>query len=168
MQDVTVLRDFDEFISESQQLGIMIKSYSDVGSIPAPGGKITFTARELVSLDSRNASYDVLISVERANQHPLSGVASIPYDDIDRFVVGARTLTQGGIRGLSRMKNFEASIASTDGSLRFVVFNSANGSIMSLIEASGCALYFSDIAKLNAASECLIKAKQEIDQLKIY
>jgi hypothetical protein len=39
MQDVTVLRDFDDFTMESQQLGIMIKSYTDVGSIPAPGGK---------------------------------------------------------------------------------------------------------------------------------
>jgi len=65
------------------------------------------------------------------------------------------------------MKNFEASIASADGKVRLVVFNAANGNIMSLIEVSGVSLFFSSLTKLSEIADHLLKAKQEIERIKI-
>jgi hypothetical protein len=170
MSSVATVSGFEDFFEETDLLGILLKSYTEVGSVSSHGvglGKVTFTAREIVSLDDRNALYDVVIDAERPNQHPSNGSATLRYDEIDRFIAGASRLMRGGRRGVSRMTNFEASIASSDGHFRLVVFNTANGNTSFLVEITGCRVFFSDLNGLSEIAGRLSDAKAEIDRIKI-
>jgi hypothetical protein len=169
VNEIAILDGFDEFIEEEErELGLIVKSYSEIASLSASGGKVTFVATEVVVIDERRGVYFINVQIERPNQHPSTAAASIPYDEIDRLAAGAGRLMRAGIRGLSRMKNFEASISTSDQKVRLVVFNALNGRVMCLIEVSGVSIYFGDITKLSDVASGLVKAKEEIDRIKLY
>ena len=66
------------------------------------------------------------------------------------------------------MTNFEASISTSDQKVRLVAFNMPNNTIMSQIDVSGVPLFFSDVTRLSAIADCLVKSKQEIDRIKLF
>ena len=168
MADLTVVDNFNEFMADFEPLGIVVKSFTQVGSLASPSfGTASFTAWEIVSLDDQRALYAISIEIERPNQHPTAGSVSIPYDEVDRIVAGLGMLEKGGRRGLKRMTNFEANISGADGNFRACVFNSANGRIMASIEAAGVSLFFHDCAKLSEVVKYLSVAKQYIEKIKI-
>jgi hypothetical protein len=168
MSELTVLSGFDDFISEPQPLGIMVKSFSDVGSVTSLNyGKVTFTPTEIALIDEQRAIYHVKIELDRPNQHPQNAFAAIPYEEIDRVIAAALVLARAGNHGVARMKNFEASVSTADGAVRLVVFNAANGRIMSSIEAGNVPLFFQDAHKLSEVADYLSKSKRELDRIKI-
>jgi hypothetical protein len=168
MSELIPLSGFDDFMSERQPLGIIVKSFSQIGTIAGfNNAKVTVTSRELVVIDDNRAMYFVDIEIETPNQHPETSVAAIPYDEIDRIIAGAHVLARAGSRGVSRMSNFEASITTADGAVRMVVFNHANGRIMSAIYAQNSALFFQDTQKLTEVADQFLKAKQTIDRIRI-
>lgn len=115
MRDITILDGLHDFVEEPQQLGLVVKSYGDAGSVQSPGfGKVSFQPHEVVLIDDQRAAYFVNIDIERPNQHPEHTAATLPYDEIDRLVAAAHVLIKGGRRGLTRMANFEASVSSSD------------------------------------------------------
>jgi hypothetical protein len=166
--EITVLDGFNDFIDEPQQLGIVVKSYGDSGSVQSPGfGKVSFSPTEIALIDEQRAIYFINVNVERPNQHPENSAASISYEEIDRIISGAHVLMRGGSRGLTRMRNFEASVSSSDGKVKLVVFSVSSGSVMASIETSGVSLFFKEITKLSAIADCLAKAKLELDRIRI-
>jgi hypothetical protein len=168
MSELVPLSGFDDFMSERQPLGIIVKSFSQIGFIAGlNNGKVTITSRELVVIDDNHAIYFVDVEIENPNQHPQTSTAAIPYDEIDRVIAGAHVLSRAGSRGVSRMKKFEASIATADGAVRLVVFNHSNGRIMSAIHAQNGTLFFQDTQKLIEVADQFLQAKQTIDRIRV-
>jgi hypothetical protein len=115
MSELAVLKGFDDFLSQPEPLGIIVKSFSEIGSVSSLNfGKVTFTPTEIALMDEQRAAYHVKIEIERPNQHPEIGLAAIPYEEIDRIIAAAHVLARAGSRGVTRMKNFEASVSTAD------------------------------------------------------
>jgi hypothetical protein len=121
----------------------------------------------MVVIDEGRGIYFIGVQIERPNQHPSTAAANIPYDEIDRLAAGSRRLMHAGSRGLSRMKNFEASISTSDQQVRLTVFNMPNSTIMCSMHVSGVSVFF-DVTRLSAIADSLVKSKQEIDRIKLF
>lgn len=138
---------------------IVVRRYTEIGTIKGYG-KITVEAREGVILDARHVRYFIRLSAETADDYPRHGHSSIQIEDIDKFVDAIDRLRTASI---DRIKFAFTEIEYNHEDTKIIVFNNANGKIMTSIQIGDVAISFADLNALLQLKELIAKARAHIE-----
>jgi hypothetical protein len=151
---------------ESSQGMVLLKSFSEIGSLRTAGGSVVIEALDLMAVKSQKHEFGVVLEFPRLNTSRRDGVAYVDYEEIDALLQSMDELARSG-ESPTRLPNFEASYTTRD-DISFKVFNRQSGEISSSIEfekGTRGSIYLSlnDFAK---ARQILANAKLKLDSLR--
>jgi len=151
---------------ESSQGVLLVKSFSEIGSLRTAGGVVVIEALDLLAVKSQKHEFGVVLEFPRPGSSRRDGVAYVDYEEIDALLQSMEELARSG-ESPTRLPNFEASYTTRD-DISFKVFNRQSGEISSSIEferGTRGSIYLSlnDFAK---ARQIIANAKIKLDSLK--
>src|SRR5260370_18124362 len=117
---------------ESSQRVLLVKSFSEIGSLRTAGGVVVIKALDLLAVKSQKREFGVVLEFPRPSSSRRDGVAYIDYEEIDALLQSMDELARSG-ENPTRLPNFEASYTTRD-DISFKVFNRQRGEINSSIE----------------------------------
>lgn len=151
-------RDNNTTADDEQSYGIVVKCYTNVGSISA-WGKISIDAREIISIDARTLRHVALVTVETGGDYPQTGIAAIDYDDVEKLCAAIEKIKSIDPKS-TKFGFIEAEISQDD--LKVVVFNDNRGKMHCSIGADGHSVHM-ELARLSEVIHLLKKAKSTIE-----
>jgi hypothetical protein len=151
---------------ESSQGVLLLKSFSEIGSLRTAGGVVVIEALDLLAVKSQKHEFGVVLEFPRPANSRRDGVAYVDYEEIDALLQSMDELARSG-ESQTRLPNFEASYTTRD-DISFKVFNRQSGEISSSIEfergiRGSINLSLNDFAK---ARQIIANAKLKLDSLK--
>lgn len=144
---------------------VIVRSYTMVGQVQGMGqSTVSIEAREAFVPDRHLVDYSVRFELNTGGDYPQESFASVSYDEIDKMVSMLRKLETTSI-SKERFAFSEVQYEVND--IRFIVFNTAHGSTMVAVSASGVSIHFASLAKLSALTDMILVAKQHIEKHRI-
>ena len=142
---------------------IVVRRYTEIGAVKGYG-KIIVEAREGVILDARHIRYFVRLSAESPDEYPRHSHSIIQFEDIQKFTESLDRLRSASI---DRIKFSFTEIEYNYEDTKIIVFNNANGKIMTSVQAGDIAINFPDVSALSQIKELILKAKSHIEMHRI-
>lgn len=140
--------EIEKFSSETGK--VFIKGYTEVKTISALGGSISFETRITGTPDVPEARKGIAIKVTRGNR---TGASMIDEKEIDDLLAGIRYISRA-TKAVTSLENFEVSYA-TPGGFSITVFNSSGGGLSVSVVAGSSSVFpkFSDLPEIILAIE---------------
>ena len=146
--------------------GVIVKNFSEIGSMDASRGKVTITSYEFIDAQTGRKEYGVSVSIKEDSGLERDEQAFVDYDEIDSLLKGIDYVSAID-KGVTKLKNFQADYRTTGG-LRVSVYSMSETSVrvaigvgrISSISASFRLDQIKDFRKL------IVDAKAAIDAIK--
>lgn len=145
---------------------VIIKGYSEVGSLLVRGKKLTFSAREVRDAVTNTKVKGLVVEIDSQERFSSSKRSFVEYNEIASLLRGIEFISKID-NSVTSLSNFEASYQ-TKGDFGVTVFNSS-GNILSVavsVGSTGKETVFGDMTLLSKISELIQKAKDTLDNVK--
>lgn len=150
---------------QAQTGAVVIKGYSDVGSIVAMGS-VEVTAMEFTDAASGKKQPGVVIEVKESGRLENKDRAFIDYDEVDALVKGLDYISRA-TRDVTKLSQFEATYQ-TKGRFSATTYSNSAGKIAAAIKSGSIrpATAFLSLEQLGELRALIVQAKQKLDAAK--
>ena len=144
---------------------VLIKNYSEIGSISGLGGTITVTSYEFADAQTGRKEYGLGIEAKESGRLEREARSYVDYDEISSLIAGIDYISKVD-GGQSKLKNFEAHYK-TKGELDVTVFSS-RGHIEAAVSVGrfGAVSVFLQLDSLQKFKQTIVEAKAALDAAK--
>jgi hypothetical protein len=152
-------------IFQAKTGAVLIKNYSEIGSISGLGGTVTITSYEFADAQTGRKEYGLGIEAKESGRLEREARSYVDYDEISSLIAGIDYISR--VDGSqSKLKNFEAHYK-TKGELDVTVF-SGRGHIEAAVSVGrfGAVSVFLQLDTLQKFRQAIIEAKAALDAAK--
>ncbi|QYJ06406.1 hypothetical protein [Qipengyuania flava] len=157
-----VITEFDE---EDDVKGIVIRSYTPVGSVSGLSyGMLQVEAREAIITDTNSASYFARFELSTGDDYPQTAATLVKLSDLDALIPALDRLATTNIT----TERFQFSEVEFEISgLSFIVFNNERGSMMFAVGCNGLTVHFNSLSKISEISKYVREVKRLLGEKKL-
>ncbi|HVS81738.1 MAG TPA: hypothetical protein VHE60_08375 [Pyrinomonadaceae bacterium] len=146
--------------------GVIVKNFSEIGSMDGQGGKVTVTSREFIDAQTGRKEYGLSIEIKEDRSLEREDRAFVDYDEIDSLLKGIDYVSAID-KSVTKLKDFQADYRTT-GSLRVSVYSMSETSVRVAIgvgRISSLSVSFR-LDQIKDFRKMIVDAKAVIDAIK--
>jgi hypothetical protein len=145
---------------------VIIKGYTEIGSIPLEGRTLSLDARELRDATTNEKVKGLVVEIDPKERFSTRKRSFVEYEEIESLSRGLEFISKID-KSVTPLSNFEATYR-TKGDLEVTVFNDSTGKLAVAVSVGGIAkeTAFGELDLLNELNALIKKAKDTLDSLK--